>query len=188
MNKALIIALLIMSFSKLALSQIKTFSESDDYLKLQHSDTVIIQSDSAYVLGYLRAEYLNRQLDRLDTIKELYSNVESFKTELNLQISELEKALNQLKNKSKSDSIEIRNSLQEVIIKLESISADLQDNNQRLKNNNIQLQERIEKLNSLIKSLNKELRWMWWNGMTDKILAFSGGILVGSLITLILII
>jgi uncharacterized FlaG/YvyC family protein len=80
------------------------------------------------------------------------------------------------------DSLQIRSSLDIVINDLSKLSEDLKKNNDALGQNNDALKEHIERLNSVIKDLKKELRWIWWNGLSDKIFAFAIGIGTGLLI------
>jgi hypothetical protein len=74
LNKSIIAVtffLLMANFNN-GFAQKKVFSTGDDVLKTSIGDTIIIASDSAYVLSGGRAEYLNNRLNELDTIKLLY--------------------------------------------------------------------------------------------------------------------
>ena len=157
-------------------AQKKVFSTGDDVLKTSIGDTIIIASDSAYVLSGGRAEYLNNRLNELDTIKLLYLSQSLHRDELINKINELDALLNQLKDEMVKDSLQIRSSLDIVINDLSKLSEDLKKNNDALGQNNDALKEHIERLNSVIKDLKKELRWIWWNGLSDKIFAFAIGI------------
>lgn len=68
---------------------------------------------------------------------------------------------------------------------LDTTLTTLKQNNTELQNNNQQLEASVANLKRIEKELKRETRWMWWNGLTDKIIVFAGGVGVGVLIALL---
>ncbi len=163
-------------------AQLKTFDQYSDVSKYYKGDTIAIKTDSVFILSGGRAEYLNQRLNELDTIRRMYSDLSIQREEFHLKIDELDSLLKKLQIQMKNDSLQLRNNLQIVIDELAVLSQDLKENNQSLKNTNRELENRIESLNAVIKDLKREMRWIWWNGLNDKIVAFSAGILIGALV------
>ncbi len=169
-----------------AYSQVQQFSRNSDLIKAKKGDTIIVLTDSAYVLSGKRADYLNEKLDELDTIKSMYNDQSESRNELIEKIEELDKLIIKLRSDYIKDSVIISQSLNNVIIELGEISTDLRQNNRQLKENNIELQKRVLKLEELIGELKKEMRGIWWNGIADKVLAFTVGIATGAVLVLLL--
>lgn len=167
-------------------AQKKEFRKDSDVMKVHRGDVVDIRADSAFVLSGNRADYLNQRLNELDTIRRIYEGMDSQKEELIRQVDELSTLISNLKTGMVQDSIRIRHELGVVINELHAITSDLKQNNRDLKDNNRELQSRIESLQNVIRDLKREMRWIWWNGLTDKIVVFAAGVGLGALLVLVL--
>ncbi|MEQ8358009.1 MAG: hypothetical protein RH860_00880 [Cytophagales bacterium] len=167
-------------------SQQLTFDKNSDLIKAKKGDTIIIKTDSAYVLSGKRADYLNDKLDELDTIKRIYNNQSENHRELIQNIDELDDMIRKLRSDFERDSLILSQNLSNVINELNLISEDLKENNQMLKVNNTELQKRVVRLQELITELKKEMRGIWWNGIADKVIAFAAGIGTGAVLILLL--
>ena len=73
-----------------------------------------------------------------------------------------------------------------IISEMDDALADLKRNNQVLKGNNDALQTKVNQLERIVKELRKEIRHIWWNGLTDKLVAFGVGVAAGALIVTLL--
>ncbi len=167
-------------------SQQLLFDKNNDLIKARKGDTILIRTDSAYVLSGKRADYLNDKLDELDTIKSIYKDHADNHRELLQKIDELDKMISKLRSDFERDSLVLSQNLSNVINDLNLISEDLKKNNQMLKVNNTELQKRVVRLQELITELKKEMRGIWWNGIADKIFAFAAGIGTGAVLILLL--
>lgn len=171
---------------KPAFTQVLKFNKSTDIIKAKMGDTILVLTDSAYVLSGKRADYLNDKLAELDTIKGMYSDQSEDRRELIDKIEELDHLILNLRDDFIKDTLIISNNLKSIISDLDAISMDLRKNNEELKTNNIELQKRVIRLEQLIGELKKQMRGIWWNGIADKILAFGAGIVTGAAVILIL--
>lgn len=160
------------------------FNGEEEYLKVYKNQVIVIEADSAYIINTRTAEFLNRKLNELDTIRTLFRDISLEKESLFNQIDKLEKTIIKVKNRFSEDSVYIRSELETVIKDLETLSKELEDNNNSLNINNIKLKNNIKELEALNREMKKELRHIWWSGMTDKIVVFIGGIVIGAAIVI----
>jgi hypothetical protein len=186
MKPLLTCTLILIMMPALLQAQKRVFRNNSDVMKVRKGDLIEIEADSAFVLSGNRADYLNQRLNELDTIRRIYEGMGLQKEELIRQVDELSSLISNLKTDMVQDSIRIRNELGVVIQDLHAITADLKQNNLELRQNNEDLNVRIERLNTVIKELKREMRWIWWNGLTDKIVVFAAGVGVGAVLVLLL--
>ena len=76
----------------------------------------------------------------------------------------------------------ISQNLSSIINDLDETLADLKTNNQTLKKSNSDLLSKIDQLERIVKDLKKETKWMWWNGLADKVVALVAGVGLGLLV------
>lgn len=169
-----------------ASSQTIMFDKHEDYKTVIYNDTLVIKTDTAYILNKSRAAYINQKLDELDEIKQLYNGLVSNRNELLGELKKTHKLLSKLSNKMEQDSLYMNENLSLIIDGLNESLNELKINNEALKSNNTELVSRIKQLETLVGELKRETRGIWWNGITDKVVVFAGGIATGLIIALLL--
>ena len=162
-----------------------TFTNKSDVKKVYKGSIVKISADSAYIVGTIRAVYINDRLDELDSVQVLYNDLVDSRNELVRTLKETHKTLTQLLHQMHGDSAAISHNTAEIITALDQSLNNLKDNNEELKTNNKALSTEIKNLEILVKKLKKETKGLWWSNATDKIVAFVGGVGIGLLITIL---
>lgn len=168
-------------------AQSVTFQTSTDKLMVLKGTTVKIESDTAYVIGTRRALALNQQLDELKKIKSIYNELLADRNQLIKELKSIQHLLEKLKTQMTNDSAALSGNISQILLELENTMSDLKNNNTVLAENNTLLNEKVDTLKQIVKELRKETKWIWWNGLTDKIVVFAGGAGFGILLTLVLI-
>jgi len=158
------------------------FSDKDDFRKTFRGEVIEINTDTAYVVSKSRAKFLNQKLDELKEIQRLYNNLANNHKELFKELNRIQKLVSKLSSRLKGDSSMISQKLSSIIDDLDETLADLKNNNQTLKRSNSELLSKIDQLEKIVNSLKKETRWMWWNGLTDKLVALVAGVGIGILV------
>ena len=158
------------------------FSQNDDFTRVTKGTIVNIEADTAYLVSTVRAAFLNEKLDELDEIQGLYNSLLDNRNELKKELKSVQKLLSKLAKKMEADSANLSSNFTFIITDLDKTLNDLKENNQSLAQNNQDLKGRINELKRIVKDLKKETRGIWWNGLTDKLVAFAGGVGVGILL------
>ena len=182
----LFISALLLTYTITICAQNVTFSNNDDFTKVYYADTVFIEADSAYVISNIRAKFLNQRLDELDSVKVLYINLANNHKKLIKEIENVSEQMAKLCSKLESDSTLINQQTTSIIQELDSSLEELRENNETLGQNNSDLRYQIDQLKKIATDLRKEIRGIWWNATTDKLVVFAGGVGAGLLITLLL--
>ena len=158
------------------------FSDKDDLRRALRGEVIEINTDTAYVVSNSRAKFLNQKLDELKEIQQLYNNLANNHKELFKELNRIQKLVSKLSSRLKGDSSMISQNLSSIIDDLDETLTDLKINNQTLKRSNSELLSKIDQLEKIVSNLKKETRWMWWNGLTDKIVALVAGVGIGILL------
>ncbi|HCX20317.1 MAG: hypothetical protein CMB80_20610 [Flammeovirgaceae bacterium] len=182
MIKFYFIVFFLISTSLISSGQEKVFRSSDSKIKVSKGDLIRIDTESAYVISQGQADALNQKLDELVKAGAINEDLKQVNLELLNKVKEVEKLVGKLLKEMKHDGEATEMDLQSIILQLDNGLATLKDNNQRLEDNNQQLQAKIDAMEDIIKKLRKEIRGIWWNGLTDKIVVGAGGLAVGILI------
>ncbi|MFO7864142.1 MAG: hypothetical protein R6U85_09100 [Salinivirgaceae bacterium] len=185
--KIITILLLFSGFCLSANAQTVTFQSDDDKLMIFRGTTVEIDTDTAYIISSTRAQKLNRQLDELGQIKGIYNQLLTNRNKLLNELTAIEETLGKVIVRMEADSGFLNQNMADIITDIDQTLLELKQNNETLATNNRALTQKIDKLNHLVKALRKETRWIWWNGLADKIVVFGAGIGVGALAVLILL-
>lgn len=185
MKYLFLISFMILSIES-ALSQTIKFGKNDDFRKVHHGDIVEINTDTAFVIDATRAKFINEKLEDLNKLEVTCDNLKKDKKILITQLSKTQKILNKLQVHLKADSTVLNSNLNSLISELSIALESLQQSNKSLDKNNKELQSKIKNLERVIKDLKKETKWLWWNGIMDKVIAFGGGIGIGILLTNVL--
>lgn len=162
------------------------FSDKDDLKRAIRGDLIEINTDTAYVVSKSRAEFLNQKLDELKEIQRLYNNLANNHNQLFKELNRIQKLVGKLSSRLKGDSSMISRNLSSIIDDLDETLVDLKNNNQTLKRSNSELLSKIDQLEKIVSNLKKETRWMWWNGLADKIVALAAGVGIGILVGAVL--
>lgn len=181
MRKYIFISLLLCYASTLFAQT--TFSSEDDKKVLHKGDVVTIKADTAYLYSTARVKKIK---NRLDTISEMYNTVLDSRNELLDEMKETHKLLGQLQEKMESDSTFMNSELDLILAGFETQLEYLEKANKDFKTQNEDLERQTKHLKQLVNDLKSELKGIWWNGVTDKIVAFVGGVGVGILIGVLL--
>ncbi|KAF5076406.1 hypothetical protein DSECCO2_161040 [anaerobic digester metagenome] len=179
------IATSLLLFASTSFAQRVVFNSNSDYLKVARGAVVTITADSAFVVSKSRAHYLNERLDELSHVKELYSNLSLKHTTLLDGIKRVEVLLGKLISDEKAATEALDADFEALLNSLDTTLTTLKQNNTELQINNLQLEASVANLKRIEKELKRETRWMWWNGLTDKIIVFAGGVGFGVLIALL---
>ncbi len=158
------------------------FTNGDDAVKLKKGALVEITADSAYVISGQRASVINQKIVELDSIRAIYNRMAGNHNSLLSEVNEVQNLLNQVYEKMQQDSSMMSAQFDQIISDLGQSMENLKANNAQLKDSNKNLQEETAKLKSIVKDLKKETRRIWWDGLTDKIVAFAGGVGIGILV------
>ncbi len=158
------------------------FSNNDDFIKVTKGATVEIKADTAYVVSKGRADFLNQKLDELQEVQELYSGLLDNRNELKKELKIVQKLMSKLAANLEKDSAGISDNLTVIVSDLDETLTHLKENNRTLTENNASLLTRTNELKRIVKDLRKETRGLWWNGLTDKLVAFAGGVGIGVLL------
>ena len=158
------------------------FSNNDDFIKTVRGEVIEINTDTAYVVSKSRVEFLNHKLDELQEIQQLYGDMDSNHKELLTELTRIQKLVDKLSSRLEEDSSLISLNLSSIINDLDETLADLKTNNQTLKKSNSDLLSKVDQLERIVKDLKKETKWMWWNGLADKVVAVVAGIGIGILV------
>lgn len=179
------IAVSLLLFVSNCFAQRVVFNNSSDYLKVARGAVVTITADSAFVVSKSRAHYLNERLDELSHVKELYNNLSLKHTTLLDGIKRVEVLLGKLISDEKAATEALDADFEWLLNSLDTTLTSLKRNNTELQSNNKQLETTVTNLKSIEKELKRKARWIWWNGLTDKAIVFTGGVGVGLLIALL---
>lgn len=166
-------------------SQNVKFSQNDDFIKVVKGSTVEIKADTAYIVSKSTADFLNSKLDELKEVQELYNGLLDNRNELKKELKTVQKLMSKLAANLEKDSAGISEDLTVIVGDLENTLTNLRENNQELSQNNASLLARTNELKRIVKDLRKETRGLWWNGLTDKLVAFAGGVGIGILIAVL---
>lgn len=183
MKNYAIVLLLLISSNRILGQEIK-FRNSDQKLVLKKGDVVSIQADTAYLISRSRAILLNDKLNELENARELNANLQTINEELLSKVKDVEKLVSRLLERMESNADDANVDLEQILIDLDRNLVSLKQNNSELARNNHDLKKQIGEMDNTIKRLKQEIRGIWWNGITDKIvvgvLAFGVGFLLGS--------
>ncbi|WP_109833033.1 hypothetical protein [Reichenbachiella versicolor] len=168
-------------------SQKVIFGKHQDLVNLKKGDIVEIKADTAYVISRRRAKVLNEKIDELEEVKVLYNGLAGQYNGLNVELEKVQSSLSEVVSKMESDSLQLSDHFVEIIGDLDQSIENLKSNNKSLKTNNSKMRDEISKLHKVIKAMKKETRRIWWDGLTDKIVAFAGGAGIGLLIGVLLL-
>ena len=158
------------------------FSDKDDFKKTFRGEVIEINTDTAYVVSKSRVEFLNHKLDELEEIQQLYGDMANNHDDLLKELSRIQKLVGKLSSRLEEDSSLISQNLSSIINELDETLADLKTNNQALKKSNSDLLSKVDQLERIVKDLKKETKWMWWNGLADKVVALVAGVGIGLLV------
>lgn len=158
------------------------FSNNDDFIKVTQGNVVTIKADTAYVVSKGRAAFLNEKLDELQEIQKMYNGIVANEKELKKELKNVQKLIGKLAASLEKDSAAISNNVIEIVDDLDDTLSELRESNTSLKQNNQTLLARTVELKRIVKDLRKETRGLWWNGLTDKLVAFAGGVGIGILL------
>ena len=182
----LLITIVMISLPSLLWAQEKNFLSTDDKRMVVQGDVINIKADTAFVINKSIAAFLNQKLDELAEIQILYNDIVDNRNQLVVELKTLEAQLVRLERQLERDEQIIDEELTTIISEMDIALADLKQNNQVLKGNNDELQTKVHQLERIVKELRKEIRNIWWNGLTDKLVAFGVGVAAGALIIIIL--
>ncbi|MDA3865529.1 MAG: hypothetical protein PF489_02140 [Salinivirgaceae bacterium] len=179
--------LVFLGFCLSANAQTVTFHSNDDKIKASRGSTVVIEADTAYIISSARAHKLNRQLDELGQIKRIYNQLLTNRNKLLRELTAIEETLGKVVLRMEADSGFLNQNMTGIIADIDRTLLELKQNNETLATNNRALSQKVDALSNLVKNLRKETRWIWWNGLADKIVVFGAGIGVGAIAILILL-
>lgn len=168
-------------------AQTITFTSDSDKVMVTKGTMVQIEADTAFIIGKARAMNLNRQLDELMKVKGIYNGLLHSRNELVEELSSIQKILEKLLTRIEKDSAYMSDNLSDLITDIDKTLLNLKQSNESLAKNNQMLTQKANTLKKLVKALRKETRWIWWNGLADKIVVFGGGVGVGAILALLLI-
>lgn len=181
MRNTLLILLLLCS-SLFSVGQEIKFRNSDQKLLLKKGDLVRIQADTAYIISRSRALLLNEKLGELKSTRELNADLQTLNKDLLSKVKEVEKLVSKLLKRMEANSAEADVDLEQILTDLDKNLISLKQNNTELAKNNQDLKKQIGEMDHTIAKLKQEIRGIWWNGLTDKIVVGALGIGVGFLI------
>lgn len=182
----ILLLVLLFFFSGLIKAQVIEFCDSTDAKKIKKGENVIIKSDSAYIVSASRAKFLNEKLDELQEIKLAYSELTQNYSATILKIAKVQTLISKLIVKLQADSTHINKNLSALLLDLDKTLVELKDNNNNFAGNNVELRTETARLEKIIKDLKRQNRWIWWNGLTDKLVVMSVGIGIGFLLASII--
>lgn len=174
--------LVILGISLSGFSQTKKFRSSDQKMLVKEGDIIEVNTDSAYIISSSRALLLNEKLDELSDARKLNVELKSVNVELLNKVKEVEKLVSKILKKMESDSTVIEEGFDEILKELDQSLDVMKENNRELATNNNDLKQQIAAMDDTISKLKKEIRGIWWNGLTDKIVAGVLGIGIGFLL------
>lgn len=158
------------------------FSSGSDAIKVRKDALIEITADSAYVISGSRASIINQKIVELDSIRAIFNRMATNHNSLLSEVGEVQSLLSLVYEKMQQDSSVMSAQFDQVISDLDQSLINLKANNEQLKTSNKNLQEETTKLKTIVKDLKKETRRIWWDGLTDKIVAFAGGVGIGILV------
>lgn len=158
------------------------FGSGDQRIKVFKGQTVRIASDSAYVISSDRARLLNERLKELEQAQATNNQLADVNDELLSHIKEIESLVSELLRKMQGDTGEVTLDFETILAELDKSLNTMKENNRVLEDNNKELGRQLTEMKHTIKVLKKEIRGIWWNGITDKIVIGVTGIGLGLLI------
>lgn len=176
------LSIILLLISPLLFSQEIKFRNSDQKLVLKQGDLVRIHADTAYVISRARAKLLNEKLDELANAQKLNANLQTINQDLLDKVKEVEKLVAKLLKRMEASTSEVDVDLEGILNDLDKNLASLKQNNSELARNNQDLKKQIGEMDQTIDKLKKEIRGIWWNGFTDKIVVGALGLGLGYLI------
>jgi hypothetical protein len=167
-------------------AQIK-FTDRDTYIKVIKNQVVEIKADTAFVMNKGLVEYFNTKALELTKVQIMHNNqIETNKT-LKKELDRTLKLIDELITKIEDDSALINQVLNTTINDLKNTINTLDSLNNAIAKTNSDLKTQNDVLTKLNKKLKKATRGIWWDGVTDKIVAGSIGLVVGVGACLILV-
>ena len=164
-----------------AISQVH-FRNSDQKIMVTKGTTVSVDTDTAYVISKSRAQLLNERLDELETIRSVNESLRTNNRELTERIKRIEELISKLIGKMEADQAGTALDMNALIGELDSHLGKLKENNDQLATNNSNLEHQIALMDQTIRKLKKDIRGIWWNGITDKLIVGVSCLTVGFLL------
>ncbi|MEO9869089.1 hypothetical protein [Ekhidna sp.] len=183
--KTKLISLTLFLCSMTCFGQELKFRKSDQKLIVTKGNVVRIEADSAYIISSSRALLLNEKLDELKETRLTNANLQTVNEDLLSKVKEVEKLVTKLLKRMESNAAEMDVDLEQILTDLDKNLVSMKQNNLELDKNNQNLKRQITEMDHTIDRLKKEIRGIWWGGITDKIVVGVLGIGVGLLIAAI---
>lgn len=174
--------LLLFLMATLVTAQEIKFRNSDQKLIVKKGDLIEVYADTAYIISRSRALLLNEKLDELEKTRKLNTDLKTINDDLLTKVKEVEKLVAKLLKRMESSSAEVNVDLEEILVDLDKNLVSLKQNNSELAKNNQDLKKQIGEMDQTISKLKQEIRGIWWNGFTDKIVVGALGLGLGYLI------
>ncbi len=174
--------ILFLSTTSILFGQEIKFRNSDQKLVLKQGDLVRIQADTAYLISRERALLLNEKLDQLESTRKINTELKTINEDLLKKVKEVEKLVTKLLKRMEASSAEADVDLEQILNDLDKNLASLKQNNSELAKNNQDLKRQIGEMDQTINKLKQEIRGIWWNGFTDKIVVGVLGVGLGYVI------
>ncbi|WP_258104422.1 hypothetical protein [Marinoscillum sp. MHG1-6] len=155
-------------------AQERHFRESDQKLMVHHGEMVKIDTDTAFVISSSRAQLLNEKLDELVEMRLTNLELQVINQSLLEKVKEVEVLVSKLIVRMEDDATQTSIAFDDIVAQLDTSLVTLGNNNEELHRNNLELESQIQQMEHTIKKLKRNIRGIWWNGVTDKLVA--GGI------------
>jgi DNA repair ATPase RecN len=158
------------------------FKASEQYKVVYQDDTVTIHADTAFIVSKTLAGYFNRNVLDLQDLKQKYNNLIRDNQKLGKELEKALKLVDNLLKENTAGNEDVVSNLNAKIGELNAIILSLETVNKQLTGTNKNFEAEIKNLKKLNHDLKRLTRGIWWNGITDKLVAFGGGLVIGGTI------
>lgn len=183
--KGRLTAIVLMAVSMACGAQVREFGEADEGLTAFRGDTIIIRADTASVVSARVTGQLNANLDEYRALRIRYREVIDSNTLMIGYLRSVQQSIQRVINNQESGQLQL-DELREVAEGLVEITGDLDQNNAMMGAVNEDLELRIQELEAENDKLKAQIRHLWFDGVTDKLITGGLGVAIGVVLVLVL--
>ena len=161
------------------------FTDSDKGKTVLKGDTILIHVDTAYVLNSDITHSIDQNLNDYKELRKRYQKLLSDNKALIKELKKAQKYVEDLIQNNNTGKVNIAD-LQLLAQNINTITDDLDKTNLNLETINQNFKSQIDALSDENAKLKKQIRKVWWDVTTDKIVSGIGGFALGVGITLLI--
>lgn len=166
-------------------AQVREFGQADEGLTAFKGDTILIQADTAAVVSSRVTRQLSSNLDEYRALRAKHEDLIETNHLMISYLRSVQQNMAQVIRNHEEGQLQL-DELREVSEGLIDITGDIDQNNELMTAINEDFEQRIEALEAENKDLNNQIRHLWFDGVTDKLITGGLGMILGVMLVLAL--